>query len=200
MQWRSSLLGAFVCSSLFTAGCYATYEGDAEDVGEVASPQLDPSVKAWRLFTLTLGGDPLARALVIGGSNVGQYSAATEYWYVDTAALPALGTKKLVFSYTDGDSSPPSQSGGQTFALPRDVTWSSFTTDPVSGGSLYQNDNVYLRIAKSSSGLTRLTWYQVLPSGAVAVNIVPSGTFLPVSGPVSVPSGYAGRYIDQPIQ
>ncbi|MGK3987698.1 hypothetical protein WME99_31950 [Sorangium sp. So ce136] len=200
MQWRSALLGAFVCSSLFTAGCYAPHEGDAEDVGEVASPQLDPDGKSWRLFKLTLGGTLLARTLVIGDSNVGNYSAATEYWSVGTAALPALGTKNLVFSYTDGNGAPPSQSGAQTFALPRDVTWSSFTTDPVSGGSLYKNDNVYLRIAKSSNGLTRLTWYQVLPSGAVAANVVPSGTFLPVSGPVSVPSGHVGRYIDQPIQ
>ncbi|KYF95606.1 hypothetical protein BE17_33810 [Sorangium cellulosum] len=200
MEWRSILLGAFVCSSLFTAGCYATSEGDAEDVGEVASPQLDPDGKAWRLFQLTLGGNPLARSLVIGGSNIANYSAATEYWYVDTAALPALGTTNLVFSYTSGSSAPPSQSGAQTFALPRDVAWSSFMTDPVSGGSLYKKDNVYLRIAKSANGLTRLTWYQVLPSGAVAANVVPSGTFSPVSGPVSVPSGHVGHYIDQPVQ
>ncbi|XXY51407.1 hypothetical protein WME91_09715 [Sorangium sp. So ce269] len=200
MQWRSILLGAFVCSSLFTAGCYATYEGDAEEVGEVASPQLDPDGRPWRLFNLTVGGTLLARALVIGDSDVGNYSAATEYWSVGTAALPALGTKNLVFSYTNGSSTPPSQSGAQTFVLPRDVAWSSFTTDPVSGGSLYKKDDVYLRIAKSSNGLTRLTWYQVLPSGAVAANIVPSGTFSPVSGPVSVPSGHRGYYIDQPVQ
>ncbi|XYI02152.1 hypothetical protein ACMHYB_21195 [Sorangium sp. So ce1128] len=200
MQRRSALIGVFVCSSLFTAGCYAPDEGAAEEVGEVASPQLDPGLKAWRLFELTLGENPLARSLVIGDSNIANYSAATEYWYVDAAALPALGIKSLVFSYTDGNSAPPSQSGAQTFALPRDVAWSSFTTDPVSGGSLYQKGNVYLRIAKSSSGLTRLTWYQVLPSGAAAANVVPSGTFSPVSGPVSVPSGYAGHYIDQPVQ
>lgn len=200
MQWRSALFGAFVCSSLFTAGCYATDDDAAEDVSEAALPQLDPDGRAWRLFSLSLGGISLARALVIGDSNVGNYSAATEYWYVNTAALPALGTQSLVFAYANGNGTPPSPSGAQTFQLPRDVTWASFTTDPVSGGSLYKNGNSYLRIAKGRVGLTRLTWYQVLPSGAQADNIVPSGTFSPVSGPVSVPKGFAGFYIDQPTQ
>ncbi|WP_437745516.1 hypothetical protein WMF39_11120 [Sorangium sp. So ce1504] len=97
-----------------------------------------------------------------------------------------------MFSYDKGIVTPPSPSGLQTFELPRDVTWASFTTDPVSGGSLYQKGNVYLRIAQDQGGLTRLTWYQVLPSGAQADDIAPSGTFSPVNGPVSVPNGSAG--------
>lgn len=200
MQRRTALLGAFVCASIFTPGCYAPDEGAAEVVGEAAAPQLDPDGRAWRLFTLKLGGLPFARTLVIGDANVGNYTAATEYWYVNTQALSALGSQNLVLSHVSGDSAPPQQSGTQSFALPRDVAWKPFAGDPVSGGALYKKGNVYLRITKNANGLTRLTWYQILPSGAPADNIVPSGTFTPVAGKVPVPAGHTGFYIDQGIQ
>ncbi|KYG07932.1 hypothetical protein BE21_02195 [Sorangium cellulosum] len=199
MQLRSVLLSVIVCSSLFTPGCYLGDEGASEEVGEVASPQLDPDGRAWRLFKLSVGGVPFARALAIGGANMGNYTANTEYWYVDPAALSALGAKNIVFTHSGGDSYPPSQRGPQSFALPREVPWEAFQTDPVSGGALYRKDNVYLRITKNQSGLTRLTWYQILADG-VPTNIVPSGTFVPVRGSVSVPSGHVGYYIDQAVK
>ncbi|WP_437933795.1 hypothetical protein [Sorangium sp. So ce341] len=199
MQLRSVLLSVVVCSSLFAPGCYLADEGASEEVGEAASPQLEPDRWAWRLFKLSVGGVPFARALAIGGANMGNYTADTEYWYVDPAALSALGTKNIVFTHSGGDSYPPSQRGPQSFALPREVPWEAFQTDPVSGGALYRKDNVYLRITKNQSGITRLTWYQVLADG-VPTNIVPSGTFVPVRGPVSVPSGHVGYHIDQAVE
>ncbi|WP_437730156.1 hypothetical protein [Sorangium sp. So ce1335] len=200
MQWRSALLSACVGASLFTPGCYAPDEDAAEVVGEAAAPQLDPDGRAWRLYTLKLGGMPFARTLVIGDGKVANYKEATEYWYVNPQALSALGSQSLVLSHVSGDDSPPQLSGTQTFALPRDVAWAPFWGDPVSGGALYKNGNVYLRITTNAKGLGRLTWYQILPSGAPAENIVPSGTFTPVAGKVSVPGGHTGFYIDQWIQ
>ncbi|WP_437720539.1 hypothetical protein [Sorangium sp. So ce861] len=188
-----------MCSSLFMPGCYLADEGAAEEVDEVASPQLDPDGRAWRLFKVSVGGVPFARTLAIGDETMGNYIENTEYWYVDPSALSGLGTKSIAFTHSGGDSYPPSQRGPQSFALPREVTWEAFQTDPVSGGALYRKDNVYLRITKSQSGITRLTWYQIL-AGGVATNLVPSGTFVPVNGSVKVPSGHVGYYIDQVVE
>jgi hypothetical protein len=61
---------------------------------------------------------------------------------------------------------------------------------------LYQNGSLNLRLETTGSGssttITAVTWYQVIPSGSTAANIAPSGTFGYTSGGVEVGSGNLG--------
>ncbi|WP_437315056.1 hypothetical protein [Sorangium sp. So ce385] len=194
-------LGTAVFVLLTASGCVVA-EGmeqpENEELDSVSEAQLDPGMLTpWRLYTATFSnGQPFFRALAIGGSGVGSYQAGTEYFYVSTANLQYLGQKSVTFSHTDGSGTPPAQSGSQQFQLPVSSSWTSFSSDPVSGGFRYKSGNVQLRIATGGGEITRLTWYQALPLGQNPANLTPDGTFAAGSGAVTVPSGSAGYYVD----
>lgn len=174
----------------------------SEELDSAGAPQIDTGYKvAWRLYTATFSnGAPLLSVLAIGASNVGNYQANTEYFSVDTANLSYLGNKSLIFSYSNGSGTPPAPSGPQQFQLPVLSSWTSFSSDPVSGGYRYDNGDLHLRIGTDGSEITRLTWYQTIPSGQNPANVTPNGTFTVGSGPVTVPGGDAGYYVDDTIQ
>lgn len=189
--------------SLAASGCVVAEWGeplDDEDVQSISAAQLDPGGMKWRLFNAILpNGQPLFRLLVIGGSNVGNYQANTEYWYVNQANLGWLGQSALTFSHTGGNGAPPQLSGSQQFQVPRLLPWAPFSGDQVSGGYRYDRGDLHLRIGTGNGEITRLTWYQTIPAGQNPANVMPSGTFTPGFGAVTVPSGSAGYYIDSTI-
>lgn len=197
-------LGTAALALMAASGCVVAQGGEqagSEELDSASAPQIDIGYKAWRLYTATFSnGAPLLSVLAIGGSNVGNYQANTEYFYVSTASLQHLGQKDLDFSYTDGNGTPPAQSGSQEFDLPVLSSWTSFSSDPVSGGYRYDSGNVHLRIGTAGGEITRLTWYQTIPSAQSPANVTPSGTFTVGSGAVTVPSGDAGYYVDDTIQ
>jgi hypothetical protein len=192
-----------LCSILalgFVAGCDAVDAGeDDENVDSAKLAQIDVGNSNWRTHTgYYTNGQIFARILVIGKSAIGVYDADTEYWYVNKSNLQYLGSYDLEFSYTNGTGTPPSYSGTQEFALPALESWQSFSSDPVSGGNLYDNGSVHLRLAgNSTNGLTEVTWYQTISSANTPANLALSGVFYTGSGSVSVPSGDAGYYVDQ---
>lgn len=190
-----------VVMSLVTAACAPVEEpGVDEDVPAARPAQLIPDVKDWTSYHFEMGEDTLLDILVIGDEDVGDFSRNTEYWYVQSSPLAGLGEDRFDVRSTSDDGTPPSLSGDQEFTQPVYPTWQSFTSDPVSGGELYSNDtgDQYLRILVDWDEITRLTWYQTI-SNQSPTNIAPSGTFSPVGGSVTVPSGQYGYYIDASI-
>ncbi|UQA59845.1 hypothetical protein [Polyangium aurulentum] len=185
----------------FAAGCGAADAGvDDENVDSAELAQLDyTGGYDWRSHTgYYTNGRPFGRILVIGRNAIGGYNADTEYWYVDKSNLQYLGSYNLEFSYTNGTGTPPSYSGTQEFALPAIATWQSFSSDPVSGGALYDNGSVHLRLSgNSTNGIAEVTWYQTIPSANTPANLALSGVFYTGSGSVSVPSGQTGYVVDQ---
>ncbi|WP_437929869.1 hypothetical protein WMF37_11625 [Sorangium sp. So ce291] len=206
MQMQSLImrLGTAALLALAASGCVmagGAEQADGEAIDSASEAQIDTGYKAWRLYTATFSnGQPLFQVLAIGGSNVGNYQANTEYFYVTTANLQYLGQSNVTFGHTDGYGTPPSQSGSQQFHMPLGSSWTSFSTDPVSGGYRYDSGGVHLRIGTGNGKITRLTWYQTIPTGQSPANITPSGTFTTGSGAVTVPSGSAGYYADTTIQ
>ncbi|UQA59936.1 hypothetical protein [Polyangium aurulentum] len=183
----------------FAAGCGAAdADGDDENVDSAKLAQIDIGTR-WRSHTgYYTNGQIFGRILVIGHTAVGSYNADTEYWFINKSNLQYLGSYNLEFSYADGTGTPPSYTGTQEFALPALATWQSFSSDPVSGGALYDKGNVHLRLAgDSTNGITEVTWYQTIPSTASPANLALSGVFYTGSGSVSVPSGETGYVVDQ---
>ncbi|KYG08026.1 hypothetical protein BE21_25945 [Sorangium cellulosum] len=206
MQMHSVImkLGTAAFLALAASGCVMTAgaeQAESEALDSVSEAQIDPGYKAWRLYTATFSnGQPLFQVLAIGGSSVGNYQANTEYFSVTTANLQYLGQSNVTFSRTDGYGTPPSHSGSQQFQMPLSSSWTSFSTDPVSGEYRYDSGDVHLRIGTGNGKITRLTWYQTLPTGQSPANITPNGTFTAGSGAVTVPSGSAGYYADSTFQ
>ncbi|XYI02265.1 hypothetical protein ACMHYB_21815 [Sorangium sp. So ce1128] len=206
MQAQSTFLqlGTAVFFGLAMAGCVVA-EGmeqpEDEELGSASAAQLDPGMMTpWRLYTATFSnGQPFFRALAIGGNSVGAYQANTEYFYVSTANLQYLGLKNVFFSHTDGSGTPPAQSGTQQFQMPVLSSWTSFSSDQMSGGYRYDSGNVHLRIGTGGGEITRLTWYQKIPPTQNPANITPDGWFTVGSGAVTVPGGSAGFYVDSTI-
>ncbi|WP_437317493.1 hypothetical protein [Sorangium sp. So ce385] len=197
-------LGTAALLSLAASGCImaeGAEQGESEALDSASAAQIDTGYKAWRLYTATFSnGQPLFQVLAIGGTSVGNYQANTEYFSVTTANLQYLGQSNVTFSHTDGYGTPPSQSGSQQFHMPLGSSWTSFSTDPVSGGYRYDSGSVHLRIGTGNGKITRLSWYQTIPTGQNPANVTPSGTFTTGSGAVTVPSGSAGYYADSTIQ
>src|SRR5262249_16690263 len=150
---------------------------------------------------------PLA-TLYVFSQAIGTFQVGKEYWYVNRNAVSTIGSADLSITITDHDNSETPQDPGygseQKFALAENVSWGSgWTTDPVSGGSLYTgadpNGNpqgLRLFTAGVSGRITRIVWYQALTSGSPA-NITPGGTFSVGSGAFGVPSGETGYDISQ---
>ncbi|WP_437998841.1 hypothetical protein WMF26_01450 [Sorangium sp. So ce185] len=190
--------------ALAASGCVmaeSAEQSESEALDSASAAQIGVGYKAWRLYTATFANNkPLFQVLAIGGTSVGNYQANTEYFSVTTANLQYLGQSNVIFSHTDGDGTPPAQSGSQQFQVPRLPSWASFSTDQVSGGYRYDSGAVHLRIGTAGGEITRLTWYQTIPTGQNPANVTPSGTFTTGSGAVTVPGGSAGYYIDSTIQ
>lgn len=199
MNHHITLLGTIVMMG-FAAGCGA---GDAaleeENVAEAELAQVDLGLD-WRTYTINYDNSAEFGKIVRTGSNppVG-FRANYEYWSVNVSNLQYLGTEDLHISYTDGTGTPPSYSNTQQFTLPAVVTWSALTGDS-SHGYLYDNGNQHLRIHKNGNGtISRVTWYQSIPSSSTPANISPSGTFTTGSGTVSAGSGQTAYYVDQTL-
>jgi hypothetical protein len=188
-------------------GCIGAGEESDGDIGFAALPQLDGGNKVWRGFVLTLNNPantPLGEVFVFNQA-VGSFVTGTEYWYVNQDSLANLGKDAIVIAYTDSSSmtapSDPGYKNEQTFTNAQNVSWGSgWTTDPLSGGSLFRGpgSSTYLRLNKSSASppsLTSVAWYQIL-SGGTPSNISPSGTFN-VGLSVTVPSGDTGYDVQQ---
>lgn len=189
--------------SLLAAGCNPV-EGPAldEELAEAQPAQADPDIgKDFRKYHFEIGNDPLLDLLVMSDQTIEGFEADTEYWYVNSSALAALGEQVIEVSSTSGDGNPPSLSGDQEFTQPVFLTWQPFSTDPVSVGELYSNDagDIHIRIKVESGEITRIVWYQTI-SDENPVNVAPDGGFSPVGGSVSVPSGKYGYYIDAAIE
>jgi hypothetical protein len=199
----------FVGASCFT-GCAPTDPADGEEqVDEAQQAQLDPGDRVWRRVTLTftdLATTPLATIYVFN-QPLGGFQTGTEYWYVNLNGVSLIGEHSLDIVSADQRSTAvppqPEYSNIQGFSLPEFPaggwgTW--WSSDPVSGGSLYSGpDQISLRLTKRSSpvGLNSVTWYQVIASTATAHNVTPSGNFTLGESRVTVPFGYRGYNVSQ---
>lgn len=189
--------------SLLAAGCNPV-EGPAldEELAEAQPAQVDPDIgKDYKNYHFDIGNNPLLDLLVMSDETIEGFAADTEYWYVDSSALAALGEEDIEVSSTSGDGMPPSLSGDQEFTQPVFPTWQPFSTDPVSVGELYSNaaGDIHIRIKVESGEITRIVWYQTISSQS-PTNVRPDGAFTPVGGSVTVPSGEYGYYIDATIE
>lgn len=196
---RSRLIGlaAALCLSI---GCVPAEE---PGTGAARQAQLDNGTHGWEkhywYFEECGWGCRFAELLVIGEADVGEFRAGREYWYVDSSHLGELGQDNLVIETTSGLTDPPEPSGDQEFTQPVSATWMRFTSDPVSGGYLYDGDGQHLRIAVSSGEVSRITWYQTLPTNEDPENLVLDPVMEVGSGSVGVPTGEYGYYVDAVI-
>lgn len=182
--------------SIAAIGCDAPEEAD---IDAAEQPQIGIGYLDWRRIEINFANDdPFAVILVIGDQSIGAYDKETEYWYVDTSYLSNLGSEDLVVSYSDGNGTPASESGDQEFTQANFQTWNSFSSDPVSGGYLYDSGNRHLRVKVDSNRITQVTWYQTLSSGSPA-NFMLDSDPSAGSGSVTVPSGQTGYYVDATI-
>lgn len=195
----SAVVGVGVFS-LVLGGCQpaeAPGEGDPAEARQAQVPT-DPD-HDWRHYVFELENNVLfADLLVIGEDDVGTFDKDTEYWFVHTSSLDYLGEQNLVVTYRDGDGTPDPLSGDQEFTQPVYLTWQSFSTDPVSDGKLYSNNGHHFRVEVDDDEVVGLTWYQII-ANQNPENVAPYGTYSPDNGPVSVPSGRYGYYIDATI-
>lgn len=199
----------FVGASCFT-GCAPVDPADGEEkIDELQQAQLDPGDRVWRKVTMTFANPattPLATVYVFNQPLSG-YQIGTEYWYVNLDSVNLVGQYSLNIVSADQPSSAvppqPGYSSMQGFSLPEfpESGWGTWwSSDPVSGGSLYSGPNqISLRLTKTSSpaSLDSVTWYQVLASTATAYNITPNGSFTLGASSVTVPSGYRGYNVSQ---
>lgn len=200
-RYQSTTLRLCAFLSLFAAGCAPAEgsPGEGEPLDSARLAQIDPGWHGgWRHFTVTFEDDTLFAGILVTGESVSGYDSYTEYWYVNASSLGELGTQDLIFRYDDGENAPPSLSGEQEFTQPANVTWAYFSSDPVSGGNLYSNGTIHLRIIDDSSEITRITWYQTIV-GESPANVTPDGTFTAGTGSVSVPSGQNGYHVDASV-
>jgi hypothetical protein len=195
-----------LASAPWLAGC--AFETSTEDVGTAEERQIDPNVRGWRSYTMTFDDashTPFGQ-IYLFSSTLGSYQPGLEYWYVNRDSLSLLGNTTLSITVTNYSNSvtptDPGYASEQTFThvtYPTGGWGTGWTTDPVSGGSLYGGSNqryVRLKTGGTPLGISNVTWYQVLPSTSTPANITPSGTFS-VSTAVSVPTGYLGYHISQ---
>jgi hypothetical protein len=182
-----------------------------EQVDEAQQPQLDRGESLWRRVTLTFA-DPSSTQLAtiyVFNYGLGSYVTGTEYWHVNLNSVGLIGQYSLNIVSADQETTTapagPGYASEQAFTLPGFPTsgWGTWwSSDPVSGGSLYRGPNrVALRLTKTASpaSLDSVTWYQVIASTATPYNITPSGAFILTSGgsSVAVPSGYRGYDVSQ---
>jgi hypothetical protein len=211
-MWSKALLPlAGFLGAAWLSGCAfdASNESD-EHVGAAEQRQIDSGTSHWRKLIFYQNNDsgPEFGELIAVNRSSGGFVAGNEYWYVDKSALGNLGTSNVYISYSDGIGTPsaPSYSNMQSFTMVTNPTggWGSgWTSDPLASlGKLYQNGSHSLRLQTTGSGssttVTAVAWYQVIPSGNSPANIAPSGTFGYASGgSVTVGTGNLGYAINQ---
>jgi hypothetical protein len=176
--------------------------GDPESVRAARSGQADPDAgHDWEAHSFEINDNPVFDLLVVGGLDVGQYDRNTEYWYVHSSELADLGVEDLEMTSRPGNGDGLIMGGDQEFTQPVYLTWERFTTDPVSDGVLYSDPTGehFLRIDVDSGEFVRIVWYQIIDdTNPTNIDLV-EGTYTPVSGSVSIPSGQYGYYIDATI-
>jgi hypothetical protein len=198
-------------SILSLSACGAGEPGAASLSGEppVEPQQLDPGFKVWRQVTLTFAsGVPLATVYVFNRA-LGGYRTGVEYWFVNRDAVSLVGRSDLTIAAVDesttGAPTDPGYTHEQTFDLDANASWGTgWTTDPVSGGSLYDGGDangkfIGLRLFTNAArtSIDRIVWYQDAPRGSVVVNVTPSGTFSVSAGSVAPPTGTFGFDVSQ---
>jgi hypothetical protein len=215
MIQRLSGAAAFsgVVGALCFTGCAPVDATDGEEqVDEAQQAQIDPGLRVWRQMTLNFA-DPSSTAFAtvyVFNSALGPYQTGTEYWHVNLDSVDLIGRYPLDIVSTDQrdrvappDPGYPSEQG---FSLPEfpESGWGPWwSSDPVSGGSLYSGPNrISLRLTASTSpaSLERVTWYQVIASTATPYNLTPNGAFTLGASSVTVPSGYRGYDVSQATQ
>lgn len=201
---RRTVLLAIAAISCGTLGCAAATDDD-ERVGEAEQPQFDLSPQAWRKTTMTFvdsANTPFATVFVFTQAMYG-YTTNTEYWFVNRNSLSELGSYALSMATTDYPSTvipvDPGYANEQTFTQVQNVSWGTgWSTDPVSGGSLYAGPgNKWFRFKTSGSNVSDVTVYQTLLVGSTPANITPSGTYSVAGSSVTPSRGYVGFSIEQ---
>jgi hypothetical protein len=202
---RSNLMLLAVCAMNLIA-LPACYDGLAQS-DTIVQREIDPGDHAYRSVVLTFqdGRNTPFATIYLFDKALGSFSTSNEYWYVNPASLSLLGSKPLLATTTDYDTttapSDPKYTNEQSFTLPVASNWGSgWTTDPLSGGSLYTTSGgLGLRVtsATNPTRVTSIAWYQVIPSGNTPVNLTPSGTFNVAGFSVTVPSGDLGYDISE---
>ncbi len=206
---RSTLLPIIALASLFAAGCAPEGADADEQTGEAQAPQIIEGrelVRVVRLVFADTARTPFAE-IHIATQQTARYQPGVEYWHVNRDATRLLATTSLDIGVTDVTAEPPDPDypNEQRFTeieYPTSGWGSGWTTDPLSYGRLLGNGSgVYLRLATSTSGdVTRVGWYQVIPSTASPQWLTPSGRFVSSGGSVIVGGGYRGYDIDQAVQ
>lgn len=197
-------------SSLLATACVAG-PGDADErTAEVAQREIMPDVHDWRQYIFTFADSshtPFAVATVVSRATT-SYQPGTEYWFVNRSALGLLGSYALDITTSDGsgtiDPPNPDYPSEQTFTqveYPTSGWGSSWSSDPLSGGVLYDDGNgTGLRLFVSTTGtVSEVAWYQVIPSTQSPRYLTPGGRFSVNGTSMSVPRGYSGYDIDQAV-
>lgn len=212
-------VAAILVAGSALAGCGTAEAGDELLAGGPAeNPQeIDPGTKTWRQVTLVFDptspsapGEPLATVYLFNVA-VGSYRTGTEYWFVNEAAIPLLGTRNLTITTTDvariGRSVPPDPGYAQeqSFTLANETDWGTgWTTDPVSGGVLMEGagtDGGIIGLRLFSNGaqtsITRVVWYQGGSDSCTVCNLTPEGEMTVTAGAFVPPAGAYGYDISQ---
>jgi hypothetical protein len=203
---RIGRAAAPVLAGILLLGCGAADPDPlAGEAGLVRAQQLDPGVDIWRQVVLTFADSTPFATVYVFNQPLGHFVPGREYWYVNLSSLGELGNQGLNIAVTDEISrSPPPDPGyssEQRFVLNENASWGSgWTTDPLSGGSLYTgydaNGNPQGLRIHAGTEVSSITWYQVLASGSPS-NITPGTTFSTAVGSMNVPPGTTGYDINQ---
>jgi hypothetical protein len=204
---RTLLFSSILVGSLLSAGCALDPE---EPTGDAQERQVSPWRDGTRRITMTFADTAVTQfaTIIIVSRTNGTFQPGNEYWYVNRDALGLLGSTALdisVADYRTGGLDDPSYVHEQQFTeveFPTSGWGSAWTSDPLSGGTLLgDGSSIYLRVTTGTSGnVSRVAWYQVIPTTQSPQYLVPSGRFSVYSGgSVSVPTGYRGYDIDQAV-
>jgi hypothetical protein len=186
------------------------HPGETREVPDrrVKTAQLDPGLTVWRKVGLTFADGTAFATVYVFNQTLGHFVAGREYWYFNLDSLGELGNQALTITVTDetSRSAPPDPGyvNEQPHILPENVPWGTgWTTDPVSGGSLYTgfdaNGNPQGLRIHAGTKVTSVAWYQVLASGSPS-NITPGTSFSTAPGSMSVPPGCLGYDVNQSTQ
>lgn len=189
--------------ALSMMGCAA---GQSEQVDEARQAEIDTGFLNQRKMRMMFDDSqstPFATMDIVS-RTIGAFEPGNEYWYVNLDSVSMLGQHGLTITIIDSSSEEEPEAPGYTheqqFTLdefPSGGWGSSWTSDPVSGGTLHGDGyGTYVRLFTSSGAVSRIVWYQVIESNRSPSYLTPGGSFS-VTSSVSVPSGYLGYDIDQ---
>ena len=209
---RASALVVLALASAALPACGAVDPGTeaaAENPPRAEPQQLDPDQSVWRKFTFDFNSDLHLATVYVFNQPLGSYQTGTEYWFVNKANVGKIGTRALTITATDESSTTappdPNYLSEQRFTLAENVSWGTgWTTDPVSGGSLYtgtdpERNFVGLRLFTSGTSVSHIVWYELADGsgGCTVCNLTPAGTFSVTTGAVTPPAGTYGYDISQ---